>query len=192
MVIGPLNCHVLFFSSSFSGFSHDLLLAIILVISSCFTVFIFLILSMYLFRVGLHWCVSFSLLVVSRASLAVVQRPHCGGFSCCRAQVLGRGGFWSCRCLGSRTQARSLWLTGIVAPWHAGSSRIRNKTQISCTGRQILYHWAPREAPTLFLMYPSFSLSPFLFFLMVILSHSTRKSPQTWRKTNTGKSMAME
>ena len=67
MVIGPLNCHVPFFSSSFSGFSHDLLLAIILVISSCFTVFIFLILSMYLFRLGLHCCASFSLLVVSRA-----------------------------------------------------------------------------------------------------------------------------
>ena len=37
--------------------------------------------------------------------------------------------------------------TGLVAPWHVGSSWIRDGTCVSCTGRQILYHWGIREAP---------------------------------------------
>ena len=36
---------------------------------------------------------------------------------------------------------------GLAAPWHVGSSRIRNQTHASCIGRQILYPWATREAP---------------------------------------------
>ena len=37
---------------------------------------------------------------------------------------------------------------GLVAQHHVGSSQIRDPTHVSCTGRQILYHWATREAPT--------------------------------------------
>ena len=41
---------------------------------------------------------------------------------------------------------QQLWLTGLVAPWHVGSSRTRARTPVSCTGRQILKHCATREA----------------------------------------------
>ena len=68
---------------------------------------------------------------------------------------------WSLAALGLRcpTPAFSVW--GAVAslaehrlshcaawaywPWHVGSSRIGEQTWVSC--RQILYHWATREAP---------------------------------------------
>ena len=39
-----------------------------------------------------------------------------------------------------------LWLTGLVAPWHVGSSQTRARTRVSCIGRQILNHCATREA----------------------------------------------
>ena len=48
---------------------------------------------------------------------------------------------------GSRAQAQQLWRTDLEAPWHAGSSWIRDQTHVSCIGRWILYHWATREAP---------------------------------------------
>ena len=36
---------------------------------------------------------------------------------------------------------------GLVSPQHVGSSQIRDQTHFPCVGRQILYHWATREAP---------------------------------------------
>ena len=39
---------------------------------------------------------------------------------------------------------------GLVAPHHVGSCRIRDQTHVSCIGRQILYHWATREAQARF------------------------------------------
>ena len=44
-------------------------------------------------------------------------------------------------------QAQQLWLTGRVAPRHAGSSQTRARTRVPCIGRQILNHCATREAP---------------------------------------------
>ena len=42
-------------------------------------------------------------------------------------------------------QARILeW---VAISFSKGSSQPRDKTCVSCTGRQILYHWATREAP---------------------------------------------
>ena len=35
-----------------------------------------------------------------------------------------------------------------VAPQHVGSFWTRDRTRVSCTGRQILYQWVPREALT--------------------------------------------
>ena len=35
-------------------------------------------------------------------------------------------------------QAQQLWLTGLVAPWHVGSSQTRARTRVPCIGRQIL------------------------------------------------------
>ena len=46
-------------------------------------------------------------------------------------------------------QAQQLWLTGLIAPWHVGSSQTRARTRVPCIGRQILNHCATREAPNL-------------------------------------------
>ena len=35
---------------------------------------------------------------------------------------------------------------GLVALWHVGSSQTKDRTHVSHIGRQILYHWAPKEA----------------------------------------------
>ena len=64
-----------------------------------------------------------------------VRASRCSGFSC---------GAWVLRCVGS--QHTQLWHTGMVAPQCVGSSLIRDWTCIPCIGKQILYHWAPREA----------------------------------------------
>ena len=48
----------------------------------------------------------------------------------------------------SRVQARELWCTGSAALQHVGSSRTRNRTCVSCIGRQTLHHWATREVPS--------------------------------------------
>ena len=47
-------------------------------------------------------------------------------------------------------QAQQLWLTGLVAPWHVGSSQTRARTHVPCIGRQILNHCATREARIFF------------------------------------------
>ena len=43
-------------------------------------------------------------------------------------------------------QAQQLWLTGLVAPRHVGSSQTRARTRVPCIGRQILNHCDTREA----------------------------------------------
>ena len=50
-------------------------------------------------------------------------------------------------------QAQHLWLTGPVAPQHAGSSQTRAQTRVPCISRQTLNHCTTREA---------------LFFLMLL------------------------
>ena len=42
--------------------------------------------------------------------------------------------------LGSRAQAQQLRCMGLVAPWHVGSSQIRDQSCVSFIGRQILSH----------------------------------------------------
>ena len=39
-----------------------------------------------------------------------------------------------------------MWLTGLVAPRHVGSSQTRARTRVPCIGRQTLNHCATREA----------------------------------------------
>ena len=60
-------------------------------------------------------------------SLIVVRRLLLQQLSCCRAQALG---------------SRAL---GLHSPRHVDSSWTRDRTHVLCTGRQILYHWTPRE-----------------------------------------------
>ena len=49
-------------------------------------------------------------------------------------------------------QAQQLWLTGLVAPRHVGSSQTRARTHVPCIGRQTLNHCATREAQSLYLL----------------------------------------
>ena len=58
---------------------------------------------------------------------------HYRGLSCCGAQA-------------PDAQAQQLWLTGLAAPQHVGSSQTRARTRVPCIGRQILNHCATREA----------------------------------------------
>ena len=72
--------------------------------------------------------------------------------------MIGGGGlvakvvFYSCDPMDSSSSLLSLWdLPGKILEWVAipsssGSSQTRDQTHISCIGRQVLYHWATREA----------------------------------------------
>ena len=62
------------------------------------------------------------------------RSSHYRGLSCCGAQA-------------PDTQAQQLWLTGLVALRHVGSSQTRARTRVPRVGRQILNHCATREAP---------------------------------------------
>ena len=62
-----------------------------------------------------------------------VRAYHYRGFSCCGAQA-------------PDVQAQQLWLMGLVAPRHVGSSQARARTRVACIGRQTLNHCATREA----------------------------------------------
>ncbi|KAJ8796035.1 hypothetical protein J1605_002797 [Eschrichtius robustus] len=64
-----------------------------------------------------------------RATLLDSMASRCVGFSSCD------------------TLAQYLWLTGLVAPWHVGSSQTRARTHVPCIGRQTLNHHATREVP---------------------------------------------
>ena len=69
--------------------------------------------------------------------IAVRGASHYCGLSCCGTQA-------------PDAQAQQLWLTGLVAPRHVGSSQTRARTRVPCTGRQILNHCATREARGIF------------------------------------------
>ena len=78
---------------------------------------------------GLGCCAGFSLVVASGTICRHAPASHCSGFSCYRAQDLGRSGFstWSTWAQelwlpGSRAQAQQWWCTPVVALWHVGSS----------------------------------------------------------------------
>ena len=61
------------------------------------------------------------------------RASHYRGLSFCGAQA-------------PDAQAQQLWLTGLVALRHVGSSQTRARTCVPCVGRQILNHCATREA----------------------------------------------
>ena len=96
-------------------------------------------LFIYLFIYG---CVGFSFLCEGflqlRRAGATLHRGarafHHRGLSCCGAHA-------------PDAQAQQLWLTGLVAPRHVGSSQTRARTRVPCISRQILNHCATSEAP---------------------------------------------
>ena len=83
------------------------------------------------------------------------RASHYGGLSCCWALALGT---WasvvaaqelsSCSAQALELRLSSGWHTGLVAPWHVGSSYTRAGIHVPCIGRRILNHWATREVPT--------------------------------------------
>ena len=88
------------------------------------------------------------------------QASHCGGVSCCGAQVLGTrasvvslvlglrdlecAGFSSCGSQGLERRL-SLQLSGLVAPLQVESFWTRDQTQVPCIGRWILIHCTTRK-----------------------------------------------
>ena len=52
----------------------------------------------------------------------------------------GHSGFRGLSNCGSRALEHKLNSCGLVAPWHTGSSWIKDQTCVSCSGRWILYH----------------------------------------------------
>ena len=94
---------------------------------------------------------------------------HCCGFSC-GAQALGHTGFSSCGAwlsgCCSRALAHRLHIVVHLASCSTACGIVptRDRTRVSCIGRQILYHWASGEAL-------SFSREVFFFplhFSMII------------------------
>ena len=63
-----------------------------------------------------------------------------------------------------------------LAPWHVGSSWIRDETHVSGIGRWILYHWATRAALCCFLISVSFTsaLLVLSFYWLCSFSSSLR------------------
>ena len=60
-----------------------------------------------------------------------------------------------------------MWLTGLVAPQHVGSSQTRAQTRVPCIGRQILNHCATREARDTLLIAPEhMDFQPWVFVLI--------------------------
>ena len=61
------------------------------------------------------------------------RASHYRGLSCCGAQA-------------PDAQAQQLWLTGLAALRHVGSSQTRARTRVPCISRQTPNHCATREA----------------------------------------------
>ena len=80
-------------------------------------------------------CAGFLQLRLAGATLHRGARAsHCRSPSHCGAQA-------------PDAQAQQLWLTGLVALQHVGSSRTGARPRVPCIGRRILNRCATREAP---------------------------------------------
>ena len=100
--------------------------------------FFFLVFIIHLLVLGPHCCTGFSLVAVHKLLTVVASR--------CNAQTP--------RCAGLGSGAHRLWSTGSVVGAHGlscsvarGSFPVRDRTHVSCTGRQILTHRVTGEAP---------------------------------------------
>ena len=118
----------------------------------------------YLFYFWLHWVfvAGCGLSLVSQSggySLVMVPGLPVAAASRCGAQALGRSGFSSC---GTRAYLQ-----------HVGSSWTRYQTRVPCTGRQILNHCTPREAPSFLLISPTAPFSLLVAWPVLQGSQST-------------------
>ena len=73
------------------------------------------------------------------ASPCCAWGSHCSGFSIEEHGLQGTG-LQELQPAVSVVVATQSWCTGLVAPRHVGSSRVRVGTHVSCIGRQIIYH----------------------------------------------------
>jgi len=87
------------------------------------------------------------------------QASHCGSFPCWGTWALEYVGFSSYGSwaqwfwlLGSRARAKQLWCTGFVAPWHVGSSWIRDWICLSFTCQADALPLSHQGSPLLYLI----------------------------------------
>ena len=94
---------------------------------------------LFLAVLGLLCCVGSSLVAVSRGNSLV---EVCGLFIVVASVAAEHGlqGVRAAAVAAPGSRAQQLWLLGLVALWHVGSSQIRNPTCASCIGRWTLYH----------------------------------------------------
>ena len=91
------------------------------------------------------------LVFIAARGLSVVAAS--GGYSSLRCTGFSLRWLLSLQSMGSRCtgfsscgmQAQKLWLPGLVAPWHVGSSRTWDRTRVPCIGRRVLNHCTTRE-----------------------------------------------
>ena len=118
----------------------------------CLLVYFEIHLFMYLFLavLGLHCCTWLFSSCSEQGLLSScdAQASHLVA-SLVDRTAAGHMSFSTCgsRALGYRLDHCGLNSCDLVAPWNVGSSQIRDQICISHIGRQILYHWATREAP---------------------------------------------
>ena len=86
----------------------------------------------------------------------------------CRLSLVAGSGDYSL------VEAQELCYMGLVALRHVGSSWIRDQTRVSCSDRQILHHWAAREAPLHFLSY--FLIEMQLIYNIVLVSGTQQRN----------------
>ena len=97
---------------------------------SSLEIFIYLFVCLFLAALGLCCCVQTFSSCGERGLIFVAVRGLLIAVAslCCRAWTGSRCmGFSTCG-----TQAQQLWVTGLVASWHVGSSWTRAQTRVSC------------------------------------------------------------
>ena len=104
--------------------------------------FFFLMFFFKLINLFIYFWLCWVFVSVRGLSLVAASGGHpssrCAGLSLSRPLLL--------RSTGSRHAGSVVWLTGLVAPRHVGSSQTRARTRVPCIGRQILNHCTTREA----------------------------------------------
>ena len=106
-----------------------------------FLIFYFIFLKILFIYLFIYGCVGSSFLCEGFLQLRQVGATLQRG-----AQASHHRGPSRCGAQAPDAQAQQLWLTGLVASRHVGSSQTRARTRVPCIGRQTLNHCATGEA----------------------------------------------